>query len=114
MLNSKRLTPHRPNFDRIGGFDQVGLQTDEDWRSLSSLDPKLWAVLSCPTSAMAISADASALLDTDNDSRICVNEVVSAVQWRFGIIILLMFVFFWQWFVVSENWLTRANSAHFL
>lgn len=81
MLNSKKQTSHRWHFDRIGGFDQVRLQTDEDWRSLSNLDPKLWAVLSCPTSAMAISADALALLDADNDSRIRVNEVVSAVQW---------------------------------
>lgn len=35
-------------FVRIGGLDQVTLQTADELTHLDELDPKLWAALSCP------------------------------------------------------------------
>lgn len=43
-------TVHKWRFFRSGGFDQVRLETGADIESLGTLDPKLWAALSCPTS----------------------------------------------------------------
>lgn len=37
------------SFRRMGGLDQVLLRTDEEWRQLGQLDPKVWMALSCPT-----------------------------------------------------------------
>jgi len=41
--------PHRWRFIRLGGFDQVDLQTGMDLMALQQLDQKLWAALGCPT-----------------------------------------------------------------
>lgn len=41
-------TTHRWRFCRLGGFDQVRLETAGDIRHLGELDQKLWAALSCP------------------------------------------------------------------
>ena len=37
---------HRWRFCRLGGFDQIRLETAEDIRHLGELDQKLWAALS--------------------------------------------------------------------
>ena len=58
------------SFRRMGGLDQVLLSTDEEWRQLDQLDPKLWMALSCPTSGLEFDARTLALLDTDHDGRI--------------------------------------------
>jgi hypothetical protein len=68
-------------FRRLGGMDQVTLQTAEELRRLRDLDPKLWATLSCPASGLEFNARMLELLDADKDGRIRIPEVLDAVDW---------------------------------
>ncbi len=68
-------------FHRLGGLDQVTLRTAEELRHLGELDPKLWVALSCPTSGLEFDQRTLTLIDTDNDGRIRIPEVISAVEW---------------------------------
>ena len=72
---------HRWKFQRYGGIDQVSLSTAEDLLALEKLDPKLWAVLSCPTCNVEFDARTFEFLDTDKDKRIKIAEVVAGVKW---------------------------------
>ncbi|BCU07779.1 hypothetical protein [Allochromatium tepidum] len=72
---------HRWRFNRLGGFDQVMIDSGEDIRHLPELDPKLWAALSCPTSGLEFDSHTLALLDTDGDGRIRIDEIKEAVHW---------------------------------
>ncbi len=69
------------NFQRVGGLDQVILEAGADICHLDSLDPKLWVALSCPASGLEFDDRTLALLDTDQDGRIRIPEVVAAVKW---------------------------------
>ena len=72
---------HRWRFFRVGGFDQVAIETGEDLRHLHALDPKLWTALSCPTTGLEFDARTLALMDTDGDGQIRVPEILAAVHW---------------------------------
>ena len=72
---------HRWRFFRSGGFDQVRLDRAEDLAHLGELDPKLWSVLSCPTSGLEIDRRTLELIDRDGDGHIRVAEVLDAVSW---------------------------------
>ena len=65
-------------FTTIGGNTRVHIAKGEDFRHLGELDEKMWTVLSCPTTGLEISEHTLRLLDTDNDGKIRVDEVVSA------------------------------------
>lgn len=69
------------NFQRLGGLDQVTLRTSDELRRLRELDPKLWTALSCPASGLEMDARMLALVDTDNDGRIRIPEILEAVEW---------------------------------
>ncbi|BDG01045.1 hypothetical protein [Anaeromyxobacter oryzae] len=73
--------PHRWRFHRVGGLDQVRLETGEDLAHLDDLDPKLWVALSCPTRGLELDGHTLELLDTDRDGRVRVPEVVAAIRW---------------------------------
>ncbi len=73
--------PHRWRFSRLGGFDQVRLETGMDLMALDQLDQKLWAALGCPTHGLEIDAKTLDLIDADGDQRIRVPDVIAAVQW---------------------------------
>ncbi len=73
--------PHRWRFFRSGGFDQVRLDRAEDLAHLGELDPKLWSVLSCPTSGLEIDRRTLDLIDRDGDGHIRVAEILDAVSW---------------------------------
>jgi len=73
--------PHRWRFSRLGGFDQVRLETGMDLMALDQLDQKLWAALGCPTQGLEIDAKTLDLIDADGDKRIRVPDVIAAVQW---------------------------------
>lgn len=68
-------------FCSVGGVIRVIIETGEDIRHLPELDQKLWTVLSCPTKGLEFPEKTLQLLDTDNDNKIRVNEVVAASQW---------------------------------
>ena len=78
--------PHRWRFFRLGGFDQVRLDRAEDLEHLAELDPKLWSVLSCPTSGLEIDRRTLELIDTDGDGHIRVPEILAAVSWARGML----------------------------
>ena len=75
---------HRWRFCRLGGFDQVRLETAEDIRHLGELDQKLWAALSCPAHGLEFDPRTLAMLDTSADNRVRVQEVLDAVAWVSG------------------------------
>ena len=68
-------------FHRLGGMDQVTLETAEELSRLRELDPKLWAALSCPASGLEFDSRTLDLLDSDNDGRIRIPEVLDAMDW---------------------------------
>ncbi len=68
-------------FRRLGGMDQVTLETSGELSNLRELDPKLWATLSCPASGLEFDALTLTLLDEDKDGRIRIPEVLDAMDW---------------------------------
>ena len=72
---------HRWRFVRVGGFDQVRLDTGADFANLHDLDQKLWAALTCPAKGLEFDTRTLALIDTDRDGRIRVPELLAAVRW---------------------------------
>ena len=72
---------HTWKFYRIGGLDQVALETGADLLHLHELDQKLWVALSCPVKGLELDEKTLALIDTDHDGRIRVPELLAAVQW---------------------------------
>jgi hypothetical protein len=72
---------HRWTFHRLGGLDQVALDTGDDLSHLRELDQKLWVALSCPTRGLEIDTRTLSLLDTDNDGRVRAPEILAALEW---------------------------------
>ena len=68
-------------FSTVGGVTRVNIETGDDVAHLNELDQKLWTVLSCPVKGLEFDEKTLALLDSNNDGRIRVGEVVSASQW---------------------------------
>ena len=79
--NEKSSAPHKWRFARVGGFDQVRLETGADLLALDQLDQKLWASLSCPTHGLELDPKTLELIDSDGDGRIRVPEILAAVKW---------------------------------
>lgn len=77
----KHSSPHRWRFYRAGGVDQVRIDTAQDILHLDELDQKLWVALSCPVKGLEFDERTLALLDTDNDGRVRVPEILAAVRW---------------------------------
>lgn len=75
------MSKHQWKFFTAGGFDQVKLDTGADLLNLEQLDQKLWVALACPTTGLEFCAKTAALIDTDNDGRIRVPELIAAVKW---------------------------------
>lgn len=68
-------------FSTIGGKNRVNIKSGEDIRHLGELDQKLWTVLSSPVVGLEFDAKTLKMLDSDNNGRIHVNEVVKAAEW---------------------------------
>lgn len=73
--------PHRWQFIRAGGVDQVVFRTGEDIARIAELDQKLWVALACPTRGIDFDARTLDLIDTDGDGRVRPPEVIAACQW---------------------------------
>ncbi len=80
MTVNSSSSPHRWRFHRIGGLDQVQLDSAGDLRNLDKLDQKLWVALTCPTRGLEIDAATLTLLDADKDGRVRAPEVIAAVK----------------------------------
>lgn len=77
------MANHKWRFFRVGGFDQVSIETGSDILHLSELDQKLWAALSCPIKDLEFDSKTLEYLDTDHDGHIRVPEVLEAVEWSY-------------------------------
>lgn len=73
-------------YSSVGGVTRVNLRNGEDIAHLGELDQKLWTVLSCPTKGLEFETKTLELLDTDNDGKIRVPEVVAAAEWLTSVI----------------------------
>lgn len=80
----KKLLPLRNGyvwrFFRAGGLDQVRLDTGADIANLEQLDQKLWVALACPVKGLEFDERTLTLLDTDNDGRLRVPEILAGVK----------------------------------
>jgi hypothetical protein len=74
-------TPHRWNFMRIGGLDQVRFTSGADLAALDTLDQKLWVALSCPSKGLEFDTKTLQLIDGDSDGRIRAPELIAAIKW---------------------------------
>ena len=72
---------HMWTFQRVGGLDQVVFKNANDIINLPDLDPKLWVALSCPTTGLDFDERTLALLDTDQDGRIRIPDILDAISW---------------------------------
>jgi hypothetical protein len=73
-------------FSTIGGKNRVNIKSGEDIRHLGELDQKLWTVLSSPVVGLEFDAKTLKILDSNNDGRIHVHEVVKAAEWITSVI----------------------------
>ena len=72
---------HQFRFRRIGGLDQVALDSGADLAHLHELDQKLWVALSCPVKGLELEERTLELLDLDKDGRVRATEVLAALRW---------------------------------
>lgn len=72
--------PHRWQFHRIGGLDQVAIEDAEDLGHLRELDQKLWVALSCPVAGLELDQRTLELLDLDHDGRVRAPELLAALD----------------------------------
>ncbi|MDR0941457.1 MAG: hypothetical protein LBM68_04445 [Bacteroidales bacterium] len=68
-------------FARIGGTNRVVIERGQDLLHLHTLDQKLWTALACPANNLMIDEKTLHYLDADDDGRIRVPEILTAVQW---------------------------------
>ena len=64
----------------IGGTRQILIKSADDLRALKTLDPRAWAVMSIPTSGVAMDRGFLDAIDTDGDGRIRIPEVLAAIE----------------------------------
>ena len=83
VLGSKK---HSWSYENIGGSTRVRISTGADIAHLGELDLKKWTVLSCPTTGLDIEEKSLKYVDSDNDGRIRVAEVIAASQWLTSVI----------------------------
>ncbi|MBI3517397.1 MAG: hypothetical protein HY060_25475, partial [Proteobacteria bacterium] len=77
---------HVWRFFRVGGFDQVRLDTGSDIAALGELDQKLWVALACPTRGIEFDEATLDLLDADRDGRIRAPDILAAVDWTVALL----------------------------
>ncbi|MBQ8225244.1 MAG: hypothetical protein IJZ86_07850 [Bacteroides sp.] len=69
------------NFANIGGSTRVKITSGEDIAHLGELDPKMWTVLSCPSTGLEIDNKSLQYIDSDKDGIIRVNDIVATANW---------------------------------
>lgn len=74
------------NYETLGGNTRVRIAHADDIRHLGELDQKMWTVLSCPVDGLEIPAETLSLMDSDNDGKLRVNEVVATAKWLTAVI----------------------------
>src|SRR5947207_7166479 len=78
---ARDLMAHKFRFYRMGGLDQVALESGDDLAHLHELDQKLWVALSCPVKGLELEERTLELLDLDKDGRVRATEILAALRW---------------------------------
>ena len=78
---SDNLQKHRWSFFKAGGVYQVKIESGSDIENIGSLDKKLWAALSCPTSGLFFDQKTLDFVDANKDGRIMRDELVQACEY---------------------------------
>lgn len=73
-------------FSTIGGVTRVNINSGDDIKHLDELDQKLWTVLSCPVSGLEFDEKSLRYLDTDEDGKIHVNDIIKTSKWLTSVI----------------------------
>ena len=76
-----RNMKHTWTYANIGGNTRVIIKNGKDIQHLAELDEKLWTVLACPVSGLEIDEESLKYMDTNNDGKIHVADVVATAQW---------------------------------
>ena len=77
---------HSWSYDNIGGSTRVKITSGADIAHLGELDLKKWTVLSCPTTGLDIDDKSLKYIDSDNDGRIRVSDVIATSQWLTSVV----------------------------
>lgn len=77
----KQKTEHQWHFIQKGGLIQVQISTIDDILNLKNLDPKMWTALSCPVNGLEFCDETLKILDSDNNGRVRVKDILSAVEY---------------------------------
>lgn len=77
----KRKSGYNWQFANVGGVMRVNITSGQDIAHLGELDQKMWTVLSCPTVGLELDEKTLKMIDTDNDGKIRVQEVIATAQW---------------------------------
>lgn len=80
-MKKKQTNGYNWRFSNVGGVTRVNIDNGSDIAHLSELDQKLWTVLSCPVKGLELDETTLALMDSDADGKIRVNEVIDASKW---------------------------------
>lgn len=86
LINIGKGNKYKWSFVNIGGVARVRINTGEDIAHLGELDPKMWTVLSCPTTGLEIDEKSLKYMDCDNDGKLRINDVVAVAQWITGML----------------------------
>lgn len=73
----------RPVFRNFGGMYQLRLESAEEIRYIRELEKARWSATSAPLEQFYCDAQVLAYLDTDNNGRIRVHELLDAQQWLY-------------------------------
>lgn len=71
---------HEWQYYSLGGVTRVFIHSGEDIAHLDELDQKLWTVLSCPVEGLEMNPQTLKLIDSDNDGKIRVAEVIATAK----------------------------------
>ena len=72
---------HSWKYANIGGSTRVEIKDGRDIQYLSELDEKQWTVLACPVTGLEIAEESLRCMDTDNDNKIHIHDVVVTAEW---------------------------------
>src|SRR5437763_17046988 len=78
---ARDLMGYQFRFYRMGGLDQVALESGDDLAHLHELDQKLWVALSCPVKGLELEERTLELLDLDKDGRVRAGAMLAALRW---------------------------------
>ena len=81
FINTLKEKKYKWNFVNVGGSARVRINSGEDIAHLDELDPKMWTVLSCPTTGLEIDDKSLKYMDCDGDGKLRINDVIYVSQW---------------------------------